>query len=454
VPGECQWSTILGFKKVQDDQACLDYCKNMQGCNWHTFYPSKKVCIALDGCEEISTETCHDCLSRDRNCDSANFYCGREGICKGTFLTMVEKETVEHCSNFCKETEKCQWYTFDDSNKHCIALKDCPEVDETHTNFVSNRVSCPLKSSTDKVLTKVMVVGGAGVEKSVEVLDLDPASSSTCEQVPGIPIQSYIQAPVGGIDYRGSPLICGGYANRAYSKSCWSFVNKNWTASQPMMTKRKHAASTTVRVDGNKNILYVTGGSDGSSDLDSMEVFSSEGWKKGPSLPVTISGHCMVTLNESTLMVIGGDQEEENSAGTYFFDIPSQEWSKGPSMEEPRSYHTCSKILDKNQHKIVIIGGYSDTGAESSVIVFDPVTNEYWEGPALPKKLYRSASVEDPTGGVIVIGGNHDHGGFSSNTLYRLANLESNWVKLNVALSDGHELHTAFLIPDSVVDCN
>ncbi len=57
--------------------------------------------------------------------------------------------------------------------------------------------------------------------------------------------------------------------------------------------------------------LLVTGDYDGSASLGSAEMLTEEGWESNiPSLPVTIFGHCMVTVNSTTVMVIGGYQND------------------------------------------------------------------------------------------------------------------------------------------------
>jgi hypothetical protein len=56
--------------------------------------------------------------------------------------------------------------------------------------------------------------------------------------------------------------------------------------------------------------LLVTGGYDNFGfDLNSAEMLTEEVWESNiPSLPVYISRHCMVTVNSTTVMVIGGYQ--------------------------------------------------------------------------------------------------------------------------------------------------
>ncbi len=78
------------------------------------------------------------------------------------------------------------------------------------------------------------------------------------------------------------------------------------------MNSVRFSAAAAQLQDGN---LLVTGGNDGSgSYLNSAEMLTEEGWERNiPSLPVTIIGHCMVTVNSTTVMAIGGLQNEQYS---------------------------------------------------------------------------------------------------------------------------------------------
>ena len=91
--------------------------------------------------------------------------------------------------------------------------------------------------------------------------------------------------------------------------------NNEWVSSASMNSIRSSAAAAQLP-DGK---LLVTGGQDASFfDLNSAEMLTEEGWESNiPSLPVTIAAHCMVTVNSTTVMVIGGYQNEKISGKTF-----------------------------------------------------------------------------------------------------------------------------------------
>ncbi len=109
-------------------------------------------------------------------------------------------------------------------------------------------------------------------------------------------------------------MICGGEQNDVLSNMCYSLENNKWVSSASMNSVRVYAAAAQLQ-DGK---LLVSGGRDGSASHKSAEMLTEEGWESNiPSLPVTISGHCMVTVNSTTVMVIGGVQNNQYSGKTF-----------------------------------------------------------------------------------------------------------------------------------------
>jgi hypothetical protein len=109
-----------------------------------------------------------------------------------------------------------------------------------------------------------------------------------------------------------------------------------------MNSVRSSAAAAQLQ-DGK---LLVTGGYDDSgSDLNSLEMLTEEGWESDiPSLPVTIRAHCMVTVNSTTVMVIGGWQNSQYSGKTFYFTFGEESWTEGPELKNKRGFHSCGKI--------------------------------------------------------------------------------------------------------------
>ncbi len=300
-----------------------------------------------------------------------------------------------------------------------------------------------------KGFSKLLICGGRYTD-TCEVLNLE-SSASTCKNPPNFP--ATVNAAIGGLGFKGNPILCGGVQNGARSNKCYSLENNEWVSSASMNSVRYAAAAAQLQ-DGK---LLVTGGFDGSVYLNSAEMLTEEEWESNiPSLPVTIQDHCMVTLNSTTVMAIGGIQNRQFSGKTFYFTFGEESWTEGPELKNKRAAHSCGKIRrnkESQEMSIIVAGGYDGSSLLSSVEILDDGSNEWQTGPELPFGIWGSQMVEDQKGGVVLIGGEslsdyHD-------TLLQLPHggQDAVWTKMEQKMQKGRTLHTAFLIPDNIVDC-
>jgi hypothetical protein len=224
-----------------------------------------------------------------------------------------------------------------------------------------------------------------------------------------------------------------------------------------MNSVRIYAAAAQLQ-DGK---LLVTGGYDGSfSSLNSAEMLTEEGWESNmPSLPVTIYAHCMVTVNSTTVMVIGGFQNGQDFSGkTFYFTFGEASWTEGPELKNKRRYHSCGKIRrnkESQEMSIIVAGGYDGSSRLSSVEILHEGSNKWQTGPKLPFGIDGSQMVEDQNGGVVLIGGYSPSVG-TLDTLYQLPHggQDAVWTKMEQKMKTGRAWQTAFLVPDNIVDCS
>jgi hypothetical protein len=62
-------------------------------------------------------------------------------------------------------------------------------------------------------------------------------------------------------------------------------------------------------------------------------------------LPTTIQGHCMVKINNTMLLQIGGTIDFSYAGTTdktYFCDIIQNKWISGPKLNAGRIHHSCA----------------------------------------------------------------------------------------------------------------
>jgi hypothetical protein len=204
--------------------------------------------------------------------------------------------------------------------------------------------------------------------------------------------------------------------------------------------------------------LLVTGGYDISASLNSAEMLTEEGWESNiPSLPVTIYAHCMVTVNSTTVMAIGG-QQNGLSGKTFYFTFGEESWTEGPELKNKRRFHSCGKIRrnkESQEMSIIVAGGDDGFSRLSSVEILDEGSNEWQTGPELPFAIGESQMVEDQNGGVVLIGGYRSSVGILD-TLYQLPHggQDAVWTKMEQKMKIERNSHTAFLVPDNTVDCS
>jgi hypothetical protein len=288
-----------------------------------------------------------------------------------------------------------------------------------------------------------------------EVINLaSSASASTCKNPPKFP--AIVSEAIGGLGFKGNPILCGGYQNYAPSYKCYSLENNVWVSSASMKSVRAYAAAAQLQ-DGK---ILVTGGYDGSY-LKSAEMLTEEGWESNiPSLPVTINRHCMVTVNSTTVMVIGGYQNGQDFSGkTFYFTFGEESWTEGPGLKNKRESHSCGKIRrnkESQEMSIIVAGGYVvGSSYLSSVEILDEGSYEWQTSPELPFGIRSSQMVEDQNGGVVLIGGT-SYPVTNLDTLFHLPHggQDAVWTKMEQKMQTGRYVHTAFLIPDNTVDCS
>ena len=95
----------------------------------------------------------------------------------------------------------------------------------------------------------------------------------------------------------------------------------------------------------------------------------------------------MVTVNSTTVMVIGGRQNNQYSGKTFYFTFGDESWTEGPELKNKRGYHSCGKIRrnkESQEINIIVAGGSNGSTILSSVEILDEGSNEWQTGPELP----------------------------------------------------------------------
>ena len=208
---------------------------------------------------------------------------------------------------------------------------------------------------------------GSSYLDSSQVVDI--SSSRSCSSS----LQPYpmkMHAAIGGV-LNGSPLICGGMASGQQS-SCYKHEKSSntWKLHANMSSKRYYHSSTLIKDD-----LWFTGGYD-NGYLESTEyIFSNGSVSSGPNMPAARYGHCMVTLDDGKVMILGG---YPTSKIVLIFDPEDNTFNTGPSLLFNRYYFGCAVFkspLHNNRPVVLAAGGSGQKTAE----VLDYTNANTWE---------------------------------------------------------------------------
>lgn len=265
---------------------------------------------------------------------------------------------------------------------------------------------------------KLLVTSGYqtfGFFKETQIIDLD-YDSQVCQD--GIPYPLEVYGAVGGL-VGEKPVVCGGLPLPENSDTDCYILDEKWTRI-PAISGRYHAASVQVGSD-----MWITGGNPGPNPpTKSTEIILEDGLVvlDGLDLPMPLTGHCIVAINSTTVMLIGGFDGDNFRTDTYYLElkIGGSMWSKGPDLRIARDTHTCGIIrnTETNEEYLAVAGGSTSSTTLDSVEMLSLKTGkEFFEGPRMPNSLARHNMVEYKDS-LLAIGG-YD-GGYYSSAIYEL----------------------------------
>ena len=224
-----------------------------------------------------------------------------------------------------------------------------------------------------------MVATGYPNNGQCQVIDMS-SSTTTCSNLPSYPTSVYGAA--GGV-INGSPIICGGNSGsprslRNLQGSCYIFdKNENtWKLHCNMKSRRVQPAISVV-----KGTLFVSGGGGDGDDLTSTEIIYSNGTvESGPHFPGKRHGHCMVTLPDGKVMIIGAASPNPINRNAVIIDPANtnNSYTDVPSTNYIRKRAACALFnspLHDGRPVVLVAGGDSTTTAE----VYDYTVADQWQ---------------------------------------------------------------------------
>lgn len=298
-------------------------------------------------------------------------------------LNKTSLDTMDNISNLMSKLDKNHQDVSNSIQQHESVLEDITsDIVEIKATVADNVQDIALNSAKLDLLTKnkigsqIVVAGGNPYKDDCQVFDM--TSNNSCSNISPYPLE--LQYATGVVLY-GSPLICGGYGRKsgessnAYQSSCYIHHRSSnlWKLHATMTSTRRHLSSAVT--DG---ALWVTGGqTDGNSNLKSTEYIFSDGTvTNGPNLPTGRYGHCMVTLHDDKVMILGG-YPSSNYRNVLIFDPKDNSFTTGPSLRSNKIYGGCAQFLSAkhNNRPVVLAAGGNTRRAE----ILDYTNANAWE---------------------------------------------------------------------------
>ena len=199
------------------------------------------------------------------------------------------------------------------------------------------------------------------------------SSSSACSNLPSYPLSP--QGAAGGVIH-GTPIICGGLISGSRTDSCYLFEKStnSWKLHCSIKSRRAYHASA-VSMDA----LFITGGRDGhNNDRASTEFIHANGTvTSGTDLPLARHGHCMVTLHNGKVMILGSESPSSLRKNVLIYDPESDTYTTGPSLSYDRRHSACT-IFNSALHdgRPVVLAA---AGPDNSAEVFDYTKANQWQ---------------------------------------------------------------------------
>ena len=108
--------------------------------------------------------------------------------------------------------------------------------------------------------------------------------------------------------------------------------------------------------------LVVAGGGNPSSKSVHISTDFGRSYSFLTNLPYGSSyvyGACLLIVNSTTLFVAGGRDRSYDQSYSYFFNLTSSSWLRGPSLAQGKKHHTCSLVTQPDGTRdIVVVGGH------------------------------------------------------------------------------------------------
>ncbi|WP_210415639.1 kelch repeat-containing protein [Bdellovibrio sp. ZAP7] len=212
----------------------------------------------------------------------------------------------------------------------------------------------------------------------------------------------------------GKVLVAGGLSNP--SNTAFTYLDSSeifdpatglWSAGPTLPMKRMWSTATRL----NDGRFLIVGGVDETMTRITSTLFytpSSNSWTAGPPIAMGRIGHSASLLPDGRVIIMGGNENTgifPPSNKTEIFDPTTNQWTAGPNMLTAVSEHTAVTL---NDNTILLVGGLTTTtlnSASAVVQLYNPTTNSFTAKASQSVGRYQASVALLPSGKVLSRGG-------------------------------------------------
>jgi N-acetylneuraminic acid mutarotase len=191
----------------------------------------------------------------------------------------------------------------------------------------------------------------------------------------------------------GRLLACGGTVNGTNGLRSCEFFDPNdgsWTQTPDMVEVRRSPSAATLQ---NGRVLVCGGGTATCELYDPWQ----NAWLSAPSLPEARDGATATRLLDGRVLLTGGG----GSGIPQVYHPTTNEWT-GVGSITPRQSSTATLLASG---KVLIVGGMTSSAPVTDVDIFDPTSETWTQGPAMPAPRADHSATRMRNGMVVIAGG-------------------------------------------------
>ncbi|CAB4067408.1 unnamed protein product [Lepeophtheirus salmonis] len=367
---------------VEDEEECFKFCENSKECLFFRFFhaldqkPSQ--CYLFNTCGrhvESATSNCQ--LSRENTIDVRPFV-----------------PTESQCQIRCQQERDCGYYKYFTDESSLESLDESNDVLLTLKEDTKSEFCYLLRSCAKRMVEKTKCVLGKNNFLDVKFFKESehPMYCYLFRQCAASDAEPEVTLILGG-RHPGHHFISNKDENDvvsrnevctlAMSESSFAELDRAGATSEyvngTMSEPREEASSVTIG-----SVTYVIGGvgSRTIEGFDANKESPSTSWLLGPDMPGERARSCAVTIDNQTLVVIGGHNNLTMipQSSTFVLNIEDSIWRQDaiPDMIEARMDHACVYVEFEDTHGILVSGGLGPEKQVLDSVEFYDILTQKW----------------------------------------------------------------------------